>query len=157
MRRIFVPGKKGRGAAALGYEFFCNSAIASISATRRNSSGANGQPCRMPVSTGIGSDNNPFTTNRAVVLWWRFRIWVIKESANPKYLMTSNRKSRETVSYALRKSSNRIARLSVGSRSGSCAADNRCAIIMPVLDICQPCTKPCWGSWIGTPKTFWTR
>ena len=140
----------------------CNNAIASISATRRNSSGANGSPFHghptgLPDAheTGIGSDNNPFTTNRAVVLWWRFRIMVIKESANSKYLMTSNRKSRETVSYALRTSSNRIARLSVGSRSGSCAADNRCAIIiMTVLDICLPCTKPCWVSWIGTPKTF---
>ena len=35
----------------------CNRAIASISATKRNSSSANGQSCRMPVSTKIGSDN----------------------------------------------------------------------------------------------------
>ena len=108
-------------------------------------------------SSAKESDNIPFTTNRAVVLWWRFRIIVMKKSVNPKYRMTSNRKSRETVSYALRKSSNKIARLLVGLRSSSCAADNWCAsIIMTVLDICLPCTKPWWVSGIGTPTTFWT-
>ena len=65
----------------------------------------------MPVSTGIGSYNNPFTTNWAVVLWWRSRIIVINESANPIYWM-----ARPCHTYALRKSSNTIA---LGSRSDS--------------------------------------
>ncbi|KAE9046718.1 hypothetical protein PR003_g1616 [Phytophthora rubi] len=76
----------------------CWIAIASTSAARMNRSGASRQPCRIPEMTSWGSDNSPFTRNRAVVPSWRRLIIRTNSGENPNFSSVRNRNSRATVS-----------------------------------------------------------